>query len=122
MATNKTRAGAGSFKEYIQFLKLASPSEQDTMGAPIAEPSHHFYSYAAFEPLGGDEFPANQKRWAETTARFIIPYQKVVIDAGTHTIVMTFDATSSPPNVSTWNILGAYGDRFQTIVEVNEIN
>lgn len=117
----KGRPGSGDFTEYVQFLKMPAPSEQDTMGAPSSTPQHHFYSYAAFQPVGSDEFPSSEKRWSETTARFIIPYQTIVIDAGTHTIRMTFDSWSSPPNVSTWNVLGAYGDRFETTIEANEI-
>lgn len=114
------RKGAGKYTEYLDFHKMPNPSAQDTIGAPIGVPVHHFYSYGAFYPKGSDEFNATNKRWSETTAVFAIPYQDISINAGTHQIVMNFDPTTSPPTTSTWNVLGSYGDRFETIVEANE--
>lgn len=100
---------------------MPTPIEQDEVGGNISTPQHHFYSYAAYEPLGGSEFQVNQKRWSEATARFQIPYQEITIDPALHTISYTLDETASPPNISEWNVLGVYGDRFETTIEVKEI-
>lgn len=114
------RKGAGKYTEYIQFIRMPKPPVLDAIGGEIGVPVHHFYSYAAFEPAGSDEFFVAHKRHSEATARFRIPYQEITIDPALHQIVLTFDETASPPNVSTWNVLGAYGDRFEITIEVTE--
>lgn len=59
---------------------------------------------AAFEALGSREFPVNEKRYAESTARFRIRYRPG-IDSGTHRIIYggrTWDI--KPPLVTGRNV------------------
>lgn len=116
--------GAGKYDNWITFQLMPKPEVQDSMGASISVPADHFESWAAFEPIGTREFPEAQKRHAETTARFRIPYPDFTIDPARHQIVMDFDDESSPPNSSIWNIHGAMpekGKRFEMVIEVSEI-
>ncbi len=116
--------GAASYDQWVTFMRMPSPPSQSDTGMPNSVPLVHFYSWAAFEPLGSREFPMAYKRHAETTARFRIPYNGITIDPALASVHMIFDHTASPPAISTWNVLGAWpthGARFETTVEVSEV-
>lgn len=115
---------AGNYDNYIEFWRMPNPETLDVMGASISEPALRFASWAKFEPVGTREFPEAQKRHAETTARFRIPYPDYSIDPALDEIRQEFDSTTSPETRSTWNIHGAMpkdGRKFELIVEVSEI-
>lgn len=117
--------GAGKFDQWLVFQKMPSPEVQDSMGGSISVPATQFSTWGAFELIGTREFPAAQKRHAETTARFRIPYPDYSIDPARHQIVQVFDADISPPLSATWNVLGATpvdGRRFEMIIEVNQVS
>ncbi len=116
--------GAGAYDQWLTFSKLPVVEEQDPMGGPISAYAFHFNAWGAFEPIGSREFPVAQKRHAETTARFRIPWPDYAVDPARHRIEMAFDETTSPPMTSTWNIHGALpvkGLRFELLIEVSEI-
>lgn len=117
----KNQKGAGVYTEYLSFYRLPKPETQDSMGGSISTPELLFETWGAFEPMNSDEFPAAEKRHSETTARFRIPYPDYTLDPGRDSVQMVFDEEASPPNISTWNVVGDYGDRFETIVEVNRV-
>lgn len=117
----KPSKGAGAYTEFLTFNRMPFPEVMDSSGGSISVPEFQFSTWGAFEPIGSDEFPAAEKRHSETTARFRIPYPDYPIDPARHQIVMDFDESVSPPNTSTWNVLGAYGDRFETTIEVSEV-
>lgn len=115
------RSAAGSYDQWLIFEILNNGDERNEFGDPVEGYHTHFETWGAYEPLGSREFPATDKRNAESTARFRIPYAGYTLDPAKHRVVMEFDLAASPPNSSTWNVIGAYGDRFETIVEVNEV-
>lgn len=116
--------GAGKYDQWLVFQKMPSPEPQDSMGGSIGVPVTQFSAWGAFELIGTKEFPEAQKRHAETTARFRIPYPDFSIDPARHQIAQVFDAEISPPLSATWNVLGATpvdGRRFEMLIEVSEI-
>lgn len=105
-------------------MRMPNPQSQSDTGMPNSVPVAHFYTWAAYEPLGSREFQAAYKRNAEATARFRMPYNGFTIDPALHQIHMIYDATASPPAISTWNVLGAWpshGNRFELTIECSEI-
>lgn len=96
------------------------PEVQDPMGGSISVPVLLFETWGAFEPSGSDEFEEAHKRWSETTTVFRIPYPDYALDPRRDEVVMAFDEEISPPNISTWNVLGSFGDRFETLVAARE--
>lgn len=116
----KPSKGAGGYTEFLTFNRMPFPEVQDPMGGSISVPVELFTTWGAFEPVGSVEFPESHKRWSETTARFRIPYPDYTLIPARDSVSMEFDETVSPPNVSTWNIVGSYGTRFETCVECTE--
>ena len=116
--------GAGGYNHWLIFQRMPDPQAQTDTGQPAGVPVTHFETPGAFETAGSREFPSAYKRNAETTARFRIPYPDVTIDPRLHKIVMYFDEESSPPDISTWNIIGVEpvsGDKFELSIEANQI-
>jgi len=74
---------AGSLDRRIVFQ--IKTETQSRSGAPTEIWTDSVNVAAAFEPLGSREFPLNQKRYAETTARFRIRYRSG-INPATHRI------------------------------------
>jgi len=116
--------GTGKYEHYIEIWRTPNPETLDTFGASVSVPALRFASWGAFEPIGTREFPEAQKRHAETTARFRIPYPDYSFDPALDTIRLDFDDTTSPPTQSTWNIHGTVptdGRRFELTIEVSQI-
>ncbi len=84
---------AGRYIYRITFQKKVDPPDQDSSGATSEEYLDDFEWWAAYEPIGSREFPAYQKRFAETTSRFRIPYKKG-INPGLYRIAAVFDHAS----------------------------
>lgn len=95
----------------------------DSFGTRIETYSDDFTVPGAYEPLGSREFPANQKRYAETTARFRIRY-KTGIDPERHRIRFTMSPDAEPVVYQTFNIfppLPTGGKRVELLIEAVEI-
>ena len=97
----------------------------DSFGNAPEDLQTDFECWGAFEPLGSREFPAFEKRFSQTTARFRIRYvQGRTIDPAKHTIVFVHDNEASPVETSRWDIfppLPADGKRWEMIIEAVEI-
>lgn len=77
---------------------------------------------AAFQPVGSDEFHVAWKRYAESTARFMIRFRSD-INPATHRIVMTMD-WASPALNSIWDIkppIAVAGRPFEIYIEATEV-
>lgn len=103
--------GAGEKSDLIVIEGLTTIT--DSFGAEVPTWTEAFKVWAEYQPAGSREFPADQKRVNETTARFIIWYRED-IHAATHRIVA---------RGRTWNISEPQGDRkrMETTIEANEI-
>lgn len=96
---------------------------QSSFGTLVETWADAFEWWGVFEMLGSREFPAAQKRFAESTARFRIRY-RANIDSANYRIVMVLDRESSPITTSTWNIypvVPARGKRFELLIEASEV-
>jgi SPP1 family predicted phage head-tail adaptor len=102
----------------LVFQAKPVPEDQDSFGAPVEDWQDAFTVWGAFEPLGGQEFPAFLKRFAETTARFRIRF-RAGIDPDKHRIKLTIAGI-----VSIWDIqppLPVDGRKVEMHIEAREI-
>lgn len=116
--------GSGTYEHWLVFMRMPDPEAQSETGQAIGVPLVHFETPGAFEVVGSREFPQAYKRNAETQARFRIPYPDVLVDPLLHRVVMYFDEDNSPPDISTWNILGVEpvrGQKFELLIEANRV-
>lgn len=99
---------AGELNRLVTIQVKTIPETQDTFGEAEEEWDDLLVDIpCAFEPRGSREFPLADKRWAAAEARFRMRYIRTpMMDAAKHRLEFTFDPTSSPPNVTTWNIEG----------------
>jgi hypothetical protein len=116
--------GAGPYNVWLIFQRMPNPESQSETGQAIGVPVTHFETPGEFQPAGSKEFPSAYKRNSEAQVRFRIPYPDVLVDPLLHRIVMEFDEDNSPPDISTWNILGVEavgGQKFELLVEANRV-
>lgn len=123
------KGGAGALNRLIDLKRLPSTttgtrnSFGDVVDAPVADLRN---VRAAYEPVGGREFPESEKRHAETTARFRIRYRpginvKDVVE--THQIDYIEDRSTKTPTTRTYDIKHAVvvGRRDEIHFEVDEV-
>lgn len=117
------RGGAGTLKRRITIHRRPDPEAQNPVGASSDSwPAQYTDVPAAYEPLGGLEFPLNEKRHEQTTARFRIRY-KPSIDPATHSISHIPDRCANPPVTQVFDIhsvIQVNGERFELEIEVSE--
>lgn len=112
---------SGQYRHRIALQVKTVPDAQDSVGAPQEVWTNVCDNLpAAFEAVGGREFPESQKLHAEVTARFRIRYRQN-IRAGTHRVVWSLHCDESP--IPAWNILAVKDDgrRRWTELQVSEI-
>ncbi len=103
---------AGKLRHRLVFQ--TKTDSQTSSGASVETWADSFSVYGAFEPVGGREFPVNQKRIAETTARFRVRYRPGV----------DVDSTRIVHNSQTWNILAVLpvdGRNIELLIEASEL-
>lgn len=102
-----TILGAGSLRHWLVFQEKTIPEVKDRLGAPQEEWPAAFRLRGNFAPLGSREFPAREKRHAETSARFTIRYKRELTAAKAadqYRIVFTLDAVLDPANAQVFDI------------------
>lgn len=117
------RAGRAEHTLVIQRRQQTQADPAGQFGTPLDTWTDLYEVPGCFEVLGSREFPAAQKRYAETTARFRIRYI-AGINAATDRIVMVFDPGASPIITSTWDIappIPVKGKRFELLIEAFEV-
>lgn len=125
------KGGAGRLNRLITLQRLPDASSatatKDSFGEVTGDPTTAICGIrAAYEPVGGREFPESQKRHAETTARFRIRYrpdinvQRVV---ETHQIAYVEDYDANTRVTRTYDIKHAavVGRREEIHLEVDEV-
>lgn len=118
---------SGPLDDRITIQLKTMPEPQSRSGEPEETWADLFDIWADYQPVNAKEFPAYEKRYSETTARFMVRYplpQHIRLDPDKHRIVMVFDENSSPITTQTFNILGSFpidGDRFGLEIQVSEI-
>lgn len=103
-------------------ITVQEKTEVNELGSITETWTDSFEAWAAFEPLGSREFPAAEKRHAESTVRFRIRYRHG-IDAARHRILITLDPDVSPSDVRTYDIFPPMmvgGKRFELHIEARE--
>ncbi len=103
---------AGKLRHRLVFQEKTET--QSRSGAAVETWADSFSVYGAFEPLGGREFPVNQKRIAETTARFRVRYRPDI----------DVDINRISHNSQTWNILAVLpvdGRNIELLIEASEL-
>lgn len=118
------KQGSGSYDQYLEFYRMPTPETFDSFGSSVSVPEFHFAAWGKFEPLGGYEFPESHKRHASALARFRLPKPDYLVKPDLHQILMVFDATMSPPDTTTWDVLGVWpssGNQWEVTIEVNQV-
>lgn len=107
-------------------------TETNTFGSISTTWTDSITLWGAYEPVNSREFPAAQKRNAETTARFRIRYRADIMapDAegrrseDRYRVKLVWDEDVSPPDEQYFNIyppLPKGGKRFELIIEATEV-
>lgn len=99
---------------YDKRIWIQSKTETQSDSGNVTETWSNLYNVAAkFEPLGSREFPIDQKRYAETTARFRIRYRPGITER--HRIVY---------GGQTWNLSKplVLGRNVELQIEASEIS
>lgn len=114
------KGGAGSLRHRIT---VQVKTETNELGSITETWADEFEAWAAFEPLGSREFPAAEKRHAESTVRFRIRYRHG-IDPARHRILITLDPNVSPSDVRIYDIFPPMlvdGKRAELHIEAREV-
>lgn len=120
------KGGAGALNRLITLQRLPTGSTRNDIGEIIGTPQDEIADIrAAYEPLGGREFPEAEKRHAETKARFRIRYRtdlNVQALPETHRVLYVEDYETSPRVTRVYDIKEATViDRKEIHIEVSEI-
>jgi head-tail adaptor len=122
------KGGAGVLNRVITLQSLpALDGPRNDIGELTSSPTTAIENIkAVYEPAGGREFPAFEKRHAETTARFRIRYRNDIdVQAlpATHQVLYVEDWELSPPVTRTYDIRHAQiiGRREEIHIQVSEV-
>jgi head-tail adaptor len=122
------RGGPGTLKRRITFQRFPDPEDEalkDSLGEVTGEPTDDFTCFAAYQPIGGKEFPVSEKRHAETTGRFWIRYRRDINPRtlpATHRISYVENASVTSPVTRTYDIRAVASFGFVEMhIEVSEI-
>lgn len=122
------KGGAGRLNRLITLQRLSDGvnGTKNSFGEVTADPTNALCNIrAAYEPVGGREFPESQKRHAETTARFRIRYRpdidvQRVLETHQITYVEDYDASSKVTRTYDIKHAAVYGRREEIHFEVDE--
>lgn len=122
------KGGAGALDRLITLQALPDPDgSRNDIGELIASPADDIVDIkAAYETVGGREFPESERRHAETTARFRIRYRNDVDVQSlpkTHQVTYCEDYDASPIVTRIYDIQHAevVGRREEIHIHVSEI-
>lgn len=116
-------SGAGEKRHIIEFQTCITTKSNSGAIVEDWDTTPTFEEYAEYQVVGTREFPVNQKRYAQTTARFRIWYRSN-ISVSKNRILLSFDPNASPPDTITFNIEGIYpvdGKFQEQFIEVSEL-
>lgn len=117
---------SGKLRNRIVIQEKTLPGTKNSFGSSEEDWSDMLTVMAAYEQIGSKEFPTFQKRFAETTCRFRIRYNALLMRqdaADRYRIKFTLDEDASPPTTQTFNISPPYdpeGRRRELLLEANE--
>lgn len=118
---------SGKLRNRIVIQQKTIPETKDSFGGLAEVWTDALTVSAGYEQIGSKEFPSFQKRFAETTCRFRIRYNSLLMRpdaADRYRIEFTLDEDASPPVTQTFNISQPYdpeGKRRELLIESSEI-